>query len=131
MEREFQHTISADGLSMTSKWLGHPDGVLESNMVWLDLDTAQENYEAAKAGFEERVSRLVSLEVGERRTIRRFPTRIGTFYFHLNTGPPTWWLPNVGFRRERKDAGTESRYLLRAGWLRACFILAWHPGRKS
>lgn len=60
------------------------------------------------------VERLVgvakrTVEPGQKNTARRYHLRSDWWlYVHVNTGPPTWWLPRV----------KPERYGLMVGWIR-------------
>ena len=55
------------------------------------------------------------LEPGERRrTRRKHLTGTWWLYTHVNTGPPTWWLPRVKFER----------YGVMVGWFRGLVAVA-------
>ena len=69
-----------------------------------------------------RVSDKVVPMVGQKNTSRRKVTRFGTFYSHVMTGPPTWWLPKI---RREKD-GT-----LMAGWLRLAVAVHFDRSEKK
>ena len=123
------HTISEDGLSMTSVATDHPMGVLRATVGWPDLETAQAHYETAKRIFDDQIIKTTTVSVGEVRRSRVFRTRVGSFVTTYSVGPPTWWAPNLKFFRDALSDG-RSFYELRAGWLRVCGQLTWVPGKR-
>lgn len=65
-------------------------------------------------------SRLPSLADGERRRVHRTPPIAGhRLYVHINTGPPTWWVPRVQVK-ERS---------VMVGWLRGLVAVKVAPER--
>lgn len=52
---------------------------------------------------------------GQLNRARRFHMGRRTFYVHVNTGPPTWWLPKVKIRHSG----------VMVGWLRGLVALSW------
>ena len=69
----------------------------------------------ALAQVEQQVPRIAA---GEKRWTRAFRWRGWIAFVHLNTGPPTWWLPKIGAR----DG-------LMIGWLRV--MVAVHIRRQK
>ena len=57
-----------------------------------------------------------SMRPGQRNTTRRHVTRCGTIWWHVMTGPPTWWRP----RLKREKDGT-----IMTGWLRRAVAVKW------
>jgi hypothetical protein len=55
------------------------------------------------------------LMAGQVDRARRFQICGRTVYVHVNTGPPTWWLPRVRVRRRE----------VMLGWFRALIALSW------
>lgn len=105
------HTIAEDGLSIVST-AETPRGTMRCEVGWRDLEAAQAHYDAAREGFEKRIAKLASVQVGEKRRVRVVRTRVGTFFVHVNTGPPTWWKPDIGWTLTKQEQG------IKAGWLR-------------
>jgi hypothetical protein len=52
---------------------------------------------------------------GQVNQARRFRLGRKAFYVHVNTGPPTWWLPR----------GEVTRSKLMFGWLRVLVAVSW------
>lgn len=124
---EFEYQVSDDGLELTCRWTapaepGRTSLTLTSIFGWGDREVAEAYYEAAKRNFEQKIAQQVTLLPGERRDARVFRLSRGALYVHVNTGPPTWWLPRLGMGRHRNGD-----LYLRGGWLRKAIELAWRP----
>lgn len=105
----FDHVVSDDGLSLTSRAFFEDGSVMQSIVGWKDARTAQDNYHIAVESFETNWERLKSTRaVGDRRRLKKFQTRVGTFWLHCNTGPPTWWKPRFVLKKDE----------VMVGWLR-------------
>lgn len=64
--------------------------------------------------FRNAVQASLSLQ-GQRNIARRFRVRQFELFTHVNTGPPTWWLPKLEITRTLDQPGVT----LLTGWLRA------------
>jgi len=119
----FTHTLSEDGLELSS--LGHLSNgkVLRMTVRWPDLKTAQSNYFNAKESAEAKLADSVGQEVGVVDNIRILgqvkKNRITLF---TSTGGKPWLLPRFVFGRE----GTKS-FKVGAGWLYGSFIFGFTP----
>lgn len=102
-------------------------GTLTATLGWADLKTAQEHYEDAKEALRE-TARKRSREFEETGKVDTTRSRVHTplktanhrVHVFINTGPPTWWTPNIGFN----SAGREIRF----GWLRVA-VIVWISDR--
>lgn len=122
----FKHVVSEGGLCLTSEAVFDDGNVLTMTAHWDDLEVAQAHYETAITTFEAKYERMTSREPGDKRRIKVFRTRVGTFFVHVNTGPPTWWLPRLGASRGPREERPQEVLHVRAGWLRGCVIVSWH-----
>jgi hypothetical protein len=101
-----RHALSADGMTLVIKRRA-PGGILTTTYhrdshagPFTDADVDQ----ALRYSVERH-----QMQTGQRNRARRTTTRFGTLWTHVNTGPPTWWLP----RAKREKDGT-----VMAGWFR-------------
>ena len=103
-----------------------PEGTLTTTLAWDTPELAEQNFEAAFDGFIDRFLEKALAGAGEpwvqgqSNVVKRLVTRLGTFYFHVSTGPPTWWLPKVRVKR----------WTLHVGWLRLAVGASWSRGRR-
>ena len=71
------------------------------------------------------VGELEETGYSEATTRSRLRTLVRTHWGHLtffsNVGPPTWWRPKAEVKR----------YSVMVGWLRAAYVLSWHPDAQT
>jgi len=121
----FKHLVSQDGLCLTSEAIYDDGNVLTMTVHWDDPEVALAHYELAVTSFESKHERLNSRQPGDRRRVRRFQTSVGTFFVHVNTGPPTWWLPRAGASYGASKGRPDEVLHVRCGWLRGCIVVSW------
>lgn len=92
---------------------------------WPDPDTARAMIDAAVRQATETTRAPHRLAPGERRHVRRYPTRYGTLYLALLTGPPTWHLPRARWRTR----GAHREVML--GWWRAACVIAFDTAERD
>lgn len=121
------HYLSPDGLTLESEFMRPDGGNATSRVSWPNRTIAELNYEVARQAALKRVPRwdaaieklpVARQDVSRLRTLVR--TRRGELTLYTNTGPPTWWLPDVSLLYKRE-------FGIKAGWLRGCFVLSWRP----
>lgn len=95
-------------------------GVYTSTFSWATPELKAEHEQAAIRTACEATAAVIR-ESGDVRRARAFRTRFGTLFVHVNTGPPTWWLPKV--KAGRRTDGTLE---VMAGWLRALVAVSWN-----
>jgi hypothetical protein len=93
----------------------------EASLEWADQETADAHIDAALSALAENYLRRRT----GKRVARRYQTRFGTIYAHLNTGPPIWRLPHprLVIRRDRFEVGI--------GWLYAAVTLAFVASHEA
>lgn len=118
------HDLLKGGLRMEST-LTRGGRTATLGVEWDDQALARQNYENARKAALKRMKTVAGkldavidgeVHVSRIRTLLKSPW--GKLKLYTNTGPPTWWLPDLGIEH-RNGRG------LRAGWLRGCLILYW------
>lgn len=90
-------------------------GQMTTTWTWPDRESAIRN--APKVAALEPAD--LSMNPGERRTLRRILTRLGTFYLGHLSGPPRWHWPRAGIKRR------EGYREFMLGWLDHAFVIGW------
>lgn len=80
-----------------------------------------EGFTDTQVDVARRLDRTVTLP-GQHDRARRITVRGHAIYLHINTGPPTWWVPRIEVTRK----STRPRSLM-AGWLRGLIAASWAP----
>lgn len=125
-EGAFEYALSDDGLTLNCRWTRtHPSRLsLTTTYGWESLDLAEAHYDAAKRNFERMIANQAAITPGEARRASAFRVPGGMLCVQINTGPPTWWLPNFGVKFTRQEC------YIRGGWLRLAVVLAWWPSSR-
>lgn len=70
--------------------------------------------------YMESVELRGKLSPGEKRVVRKFNVFGKPVYVHVNTGPPTWWIPRVEVNPRKRE--------IMVGWIRG--LVAVSIGEK-
>lgn len=123
-------TIAPDGLTAVTvipEIPGHAPQ-FTTTMSWADPLTALQNYNTSRDGaIELYIKKVVDGDGDPQPTRERIVPfgpgkRLRAFIF---TGPPTWWVPRVSFRRFR------ARPHIMVGWLRGGIAIGPNPRRRN
>lgn len=115
------HEILDDGLTLESTYLSSSGGSAKVRVSWDTLEKAEQNYDKAKLAFAERIPYYESELTEEEFTGTKHSRlrRLGPLQIYTNQGPPTWWLPRLGF----------VKYGIKFGWLRLAVLVSWEGKR--